>query len=65
MPALAGVLATVFALACVPEVHAQTASSTLERVSSFEYDANGLLIKEAVEPDRPNDCLQTTYTHDG
>ncbi len=38
--------------------------SVLVRVSSFDYDAEGLLIKEVIEPDRPNDCLQTTYTHD-
>ena len=49
-----------------PSSHAQstTATSTLVRTSSFEYDASGLLNKEIVEPDRPNDCLQTSYTHD-
>lgn len=52
------------ALLCGPLAHAQSPTSTLERVSSFEYDADGLLIKEVVEPDRPNDCQQTNYTYD-
>lgn len=40
-------------------------ADTKVRVSSFEYDASGLLVKEVVEPDLPNDCLQTTYAYDG
>jgi RHS repeat-associated protein len=40
-------------------------ADTQVRSSSFEYDASGLLIKEVVEPDRPNDCLQTSYSYDG
>jgi RHS repeat-associated protein len=42
----------------------QAQADTQTRTSSFEYDANGLLTKEVVEPDRPNDCLQTSYTYD-
>ena len=59
---LAGFLAASVIFA--PQVKAQTPTSTLERVSSFEYDANGLLTREVVEPDRPNDCLRTDYAHD-
>ena len=44
-------------------VQAQTSSIT--RVSSFEYNAEGLLVREVVEPDRPQDCLSTTYSYDG
>ena len=43
---------------------AQAQTVTSSRVSSFEYDANGLLVREIVEPDRPNDCISTTYTYD-
>ncbi|EJL83317.1 RHS repeat-associated core domain protein containing protein [Polaromonas sp. CF318] len=39
-------------------------ADTKVRASSFEYDASGLLSKEVVEPDSPNDCLQTSYTYD-
>lgn len=39
-------------------------ADTKVRASSFEYDASGLLIKEVIEPDSPNDCLQTSYTYD-
>jgi RHS repeat-associated protein len=56
-------LAAALTLITFPS-HAQGACSTLVRTSSFDYDANGLLIKEVVEPERPNDCLQTSYTHD-
>jgi RHS repeat-associated protein len=42
-----------------------THADTKVRTSSFEYDATGLLIKEVVEPDSPNDCLQTSYGYDG
>lgn len=38
--------------------------NNLTRTSSFEYDASGLLTKETVEPNRPQDCLQTTTTYD-
>lgn len=41
-----------------------TQANTMVRTSSFEYDASGLLTKEVVEPDTPNDCLQTSYTYD-
>jgi YD repeat-containing protein len=40
-------------------------ADTKVRSSSFEYNAQGLLTKEIVEPDSPNDCLQTSYTYDG
>ena len=47
---------------CAVGAQAQTLSAT--RVSSFEYDANGLLVREVVEPDRPNDCISTGYSYD-
>jgi len=59
---LAGVLSLFALLGMSPLAQAQT--STLTRVSSFEYDAQGLLVREVVEPDRPQDCLSTTYTYD-
>ena len=40
-------------------------ADTKVRVSSFEYDASGLLTKEVVEPNSANDCLQTAYVYDG
>lgn len=40
-------------------------ADTKVRTSSFEYDASGVLIKEVIEPDSPNDCLQTSYGYDG
>ena len=43
---------------------AQAQASTIMRVSSFEYNAEGLLVREVVEPDRTQDCLATTYTYD-
>lgn len=42
----------------------QAQADTKVRSSSFEYDASGVLNKETVEPDRPNDCLQTSYSYD-
>ena len=39
-------------------------AETIVRASSFEYTAAGLLNKEVIEPDSPNDCLQTTYGYD-
>lgn len=42
----------------------QVQADTQVRTSSFEYDASGLLVKEVIEPDRPNDCLQTSYSYD-
>ncbi|MFY8019130.1 MAG: RHS repeat domain-containing protein, partial [Inhella sp.] len=42
----------------------QAQSSAITRTSSFEYNAQGLLVREVVEPDRPQDCLSTTYSHD-
>lgn len=53
------VLATL-AVLC-PTVQADTKV----RASSFEYSSDtGLLTREVVEPDSPNDCLQTFYTYD-
>lgn len=42
---------------------AQAQTSPIVRVSSFEYDAAGMLIKEVIEPNSANDCLQTTHTY--
>jgi hypothetical protein len=39
-------------------------AATQVRTSSFDYDARGLLVREVIEPDRPNDCLQTRYGYD-
>jgi len=39
-------------------------ADTQIRTSGFDYDARGLLIREVMEPDRPNDCLQIRYLHD-
>ncbi|OGB33216.1 MAG: hypothetical protein A3F78_08615 [Burkholderiales bacterium RIFCSPLOWO2_12_FULL_61_40] len=39
-------------------------ADTKTRTSSFEYNAQGLLVKETIEPTNPNDCLQTSYGHD-
>lgn len=39
-------------------------ADTKVRTSSFHYNAIGLLEKEVVEPTRPDDCLETTYTYD-
>ncbi|MFT4190003.1 MAG: RHS repeat-associated core domain-containing protein [Comamonas sp.] len=39
-------------------------ADTQTRTSSFEYDASGLLVKEVVNPDNPNACLQTSYVYD-
>jgi RHS repeat-associated protein len=40
-------------------------AGTLTRTLAFEYDpVSSLLVKEIIEPDNPNLCLVTTYTHD-
>ncbi len=39
-------------------------ADTKVRTSSFEFNAAGRLIKETIEPDSANDCLQTSYTYD-
>ncbi|HRK56308.1 MAG TPA: RHS repeat-associated core domain-containing protein, partial [Burkholderiaceae bacterium] len=39
-------------------------ANNITRTSSFAYDAQGLLIKEVIEPDTPSICQQTTYTYD-
>ncbi|GAA6140405.1 RHS repeat-associated core domain-containing protein [Hydrogenophaga sp. 5NK40-0174] len=61
--ALNWVGAGVLMLATAGVAHAQV--STITRTSSFEYDADGLLQKEVVEPDSAQHCLQTTYAYDG
>ncbi len=57
-------LATIAVLALLGPWSSQAQADTQVRTSSFEYDASGLLVKEVVEPDRPNDCLQTSYSYD-
>lgn len=42
----------------------QAQADTKIRASSFEYNVQGLLTKEVIEPDSPNDCLQTSYSYD-
>jgi YD repeat-containing protein len=42
-------------------VLAQT--STITRVSSFEYDEQGMLVREVIEPDNAQLCLQTTHSY--
>lgn len=59
---LAAVLSLLALLGLSPLAQAQT--STITRTSSFEYNADGLLSREVVEPDRPQDCLSTSYTYD-
>jgi RHS repeat-associated protein len=52
-------------LACFYGFAAQFAlAETLTRTSAFEYDANGLLVREVIEPDSSAFCLVTTYTYD-
>lgn len=38
-------------------------TQSITRVSSFEYDAQGQLLREVIEPDQPDHCLQTTHTY--
>ncbi|MCW5651986.1 MAG: type IV secretion protein Rhs [Ramlibacter sp.] len=59
---LTGLLLAVFAGAVSVPVLAQVPDQV--RVSSFEYDADGLLIKETVEPDNLDDCLQKVIAYD-
>ena len=56
-------LAVLLAL-CLPVAARADARVTQVRTSSFDYDARGLLVREVIEPDRPNDCLQTGYSYD-
>jgi RHS repeat-associated protein len=44
------------------QAHAQVDEQV--RVSSFEYNDKGKLTKEVIEPDSPQDCLQSQYTYD-
>jgi hypothetical protein len=38
---------------------------TASRSSSFNYNTQGLLLTETIEPDSPQSCLTTTYSYDG
>ncbi len=40
------------------------ATVTATRTSAFEYDAQGLISKEIIEPDNPSLCVVTTYSRD-
>jgi YD repeat-containing protein len=57
-------VAALWLLALLGPWGSQAQADTQTRSSSFEYDASGLLVREVVEPDRPNDCLQTSYSYD-
>jgi RHS repeat-associated protein len=62
----AGALSLIAMLSLGSQAQAQTSSIT--RVSSFVYGSTpatqGLLVQEIVEPDRPQDCLSTSYEYD-
>lgn len=53
------VLAASLGLGAAVSAYAQ--SSVIVRTSSFEYDAQGQLLQEVIEPDSPQHCLQTTH----
>lgn len=55
------VLAASLGLGAAVSAHAQ--SSVIVRTSSFEYDAQGQLLQEVIEPDSPQHCLQTTHNY--
>jgi RHS repeat-associated protein len=57
-------LALCASLACLLLQSGQALADTKVRTSSFEYDAQGLLIKEIIEPSSTPDCLQTSYAYD-
>ncbi|EJL79761.1 RHS repeat-associated core domain protein containing protein [Polaromonas sp. CF318] len=57
-------VAALWLLALLGPWGSQARADTQIRTGSFEYDARGLLIREVVEPDRPNDCLQTSHSYD-
>lgn len=48
------------------QVHAQAVTNPYDQVrtSSFAYRADGLLIRETVEPDKPALCVSTSYDYD-
>jgi RHS repeat-associated protein len=51
------------ALALLPLwAQAQTLSET--RVTAYDYDANGFVTKEVIEPGIAQNCLQTTFAYD-
>jgi RHS repeat-associated protein len=41
------------------------AQTSITRVSSFSYNAQGLLVQEVIEPDSAQVCLTTTHDYDG
>ena len=47
-------------------LHAQVPANSFNysRSSAFEYDANGLLTAEIIEPDNPQLCVRTEYLYD-
>jgi YD repeat-containing protein len=53
-------LAALVVSACALQAVAETKS----RTTSYEYNAQGKVTKAVVEPDSPNDCLQTSYGYD-
>lgn len=55
------VLAASLGLGAAVSAHAQ--SSVIVRTSSFEYDTEGLLVQEVIEPDSPQHCLQTSHSY--
>ncbi len=55
---------TFLGLLCLILNSAQAQNTTIIRVSSFDYNAQGLLIKEVIEPDNPQLCLATTHGYD-
>ncbi len=42
---------------------AMGANAAPTATSSFEYDESGLLIREVIEPDSPQNCLQTSHSY--
>lgn len=61
---VARVLSAVAIAACAWLPAGFASADTKVRTSSFSYGPTGLLVQEVVEPSRPDDCLQTTYTYD-
>lgn len=69
-PALFPRVTSMFARALIPVSLAILGNmggahaDTNVRTSAFEYNPQGLLTKETIEPTRPNDCLETSYSYD-
>jgi len=57
-----GLLLSLFLSLALPSTAAR--ADTQVRTSAFEYNAQGLLTKEVVEPDQSSYCLQTVYSYD-